>query len=58
MVDAANPSATFPTFGGVDGGLEVHMSEGYAHVDIVTAEDDADNQVVGPLLEFIERNLQ
>ncbi|MBW2446051.1 MAG: hypothetical protein JRG83_09020 [Deltaproteobacteria bacterium] len=58
VVDALNPSETFPTFGDLNGGFEVHMSEGYAHVDIVTAEDDADNQVVGPLLDFIERNLQ
>lgn len=58
VVDALVPSETFPTLGGVDGGFEVHMSEGYAHVDIVTAEDDADNQVVSPLLDFIERNLE
>jgi len=56
VVAASSPSETFPTLGGVAGGFEVHMSEGYAHVDIVTAEDDADNRVVGPLLEFIERN--
>ena len=40
------------------GGFEVHLSEGYAHVDIVTAEDDADNNVTGPLLDFLARNLE
>lgn len=58
VVDALAPSEAFPTFGDVDGGFEVHMNEGYAHVDVVTAEDDADDHVVAPLLDFIERNLQ
>lgn len=43
-------------FGGVDGGFEVHMSEGYSHVDIVTADDDATNNVIRPLAEFMQRN--
>jgi hypothetical protein len=34
------------------------MSEGYSHVDVVAAEDDETNNVVAPLLQFIERNLQ
>ncbi len=58
VVDASNPSAAFPTYGNVPGGYEVHLSEGYAHVDIVTAEDDADNNVVGPLIQFLRRNLE
>ena len=40
----------------VAGGFEVHLSEGYAHVDIVTAEDDASNAVIGPLIELLRRN--
>jgi hypothetical protein len=32
------------------------MSEGYAHVDILTAEDVEGNQVIGPLTAFIQRN--
>ena len=46
-----------PTFGGVGGGFEVSIAEGYAHVDIVTAEDDpVHNPVYGPLLAFLTRN--
>jgi hypothetical protein len=58
VVDASNPNPAFPTFGDVNGGYEVHISEGYAHVDIVTAEDDADNDVIAPLIAFIARNVQ
>ena len=39
-------------------GFEVYMSEGYAHVDIVSAEDDETNNVIAPLLQFIERNIE
>jgi hypothetical protein len=56
VIDAANPNPAFPTFGGVAGGFEVFMSEGFAHLDVVTAEDDADNNVVGPLADFLARN--
>jgi cysteine-rich repeat protein len=46
-----------PTFGDVEGGFEVHLSEGYAHIDVVTAEDDpSHNNVYAPLLAFLERN--
>ena len=58
VVDAMTPNEAFPTLGGVAGGFEVHISEGFAHVDIVSAEDGPDNVVVGPLIEFLERNLQ
>jgi len=58
VVDPNAPNTAFPTLGDVSGGYEVHISEGFAHVDIVTAEDDADNNVIVPLLEFIQRNLQ
>jgi pimeloyl-ACP methyl ester carboxylesterase len=58
VVDATSPNPAFPTFGDVAGGFEVHMNEGYAHVDVVSAEDDADNHVVGPLIEFLARNAQ
>ncbi len=56
VVDAQNPNAAFPSFGGPAGGFEVFVSEGFAHLDIVTAEDNADNHVVGPLSDFIARN--
>jgi len=56
VLDPDLPNPAFPTFGGVAGGYEVHLSEGYAHVDVVTAEDEPDNEVIGPLLDFIERN--
>jgi pimeloyl-ACP methyl ester carboxylesterase len=58
VVSATSPNPAFPTFGGVGGGFEVHISEGYAHVDIVTAEDESSNRVVGPLVEFLQRNAQ
>jgi pimeloyl-ACP methyl ester carboxylesterase len=58
VVDPNSPNPAFPTLGGVAGGFEVHLSEGFSHVDIVTAEDDADNNVIGPLLDFIQRNSQ
>jgi hypothetical protein len=56
IVDPMIPNAAFPTFGDVVGGFEVHMSEGFAHNDMMTAEDDAENNVIGPLSDFIERN--
>lgn len=58
ILDRSNPSEAFPTFGGSAGGFEVYISEGYSHVDIVTADDDETNNVIRPLLEFIDRNLQ
>jgi pimeloyl-ACP methyl ester carboxylesterase len=58
VVDREQPSSAFPTFGDAAGGFEVFMSEGYSHVDVVSAEDDETNNVVAPLLRFIERNLQ
>lgn len=56
--DRSSPSDAFPTFGNVAGGFEVYISEGYSHVDIVTAVDDQTNNVIGPLLDFINRNVQ
>jgi len=58
VVDAALPNPAFPTFGGAAGGFEVWISEGYSHVDVVSAEDDGTNRVVAPLTAFIARNIQ
>jgi hypothetical protein len=58
VVDDADPNPAFPTFGDAAGGFEVYISEGFAHVDIVTAEDDIHNHVVTPLAAFINRNAQ
>jgi pimeloyl-ACP methyl ester carboxylesterase len=58
VVAPSSPSPAFPTFGGVDGGFEVHMSEGFAHLDVVTAEDTPDNNVLAPLAAFVKRNVQ
>jgi hypothetical protein len=58
VLDRINPSEAFPTFGNVGGGFEVHISEGYSHLDILTADDDQTNHVIGPLLDFINRNVQ
>lgn len=46
------------TYGDVAGGFEVHISEGYTHVDVLTADDNATNKVVRPLSAFIARNLR
>jgi pimeloyl-ACP methyl ester carboxylesterase len=58
VVDAANPNPAFPTFGGVAGGYEVVMAEGFAHLDVVAAEDDAANPIPAALVAFLERNVQ
>ncbi len=58
VLDESNPSEAFPSFGDVSGGFETYISEGYAHLDILTADDDETNNVIRPLLAFINRNLQ
>ncbi len=58
VIDPGLPSAAFPTFGEAPGGFEVHISEGFAHVDVLAAEDDGANQVLAPLAAFIDRNTQ
>ena len=57
VVDAALPNPAFPTFGNIAGGYEVYISEGYAHVDVVTAEDTPENDIPEKLENFLERNL-
>lgn len=56
VIDAGRPSPAFPTFGGIAGGFEVVIAEGFAHMDVVAAEDDADNPIVIALARFIARN--
>jgi pimeloyl-ACP methyl ester carboxylesterase len=51
-----SPLAAARTYGGVAGGFEVHISEGYTHVDVLTADDRPDNKVLAPLAAFIARN--
>jgi pimeloyl-ACP methyl ester carboxylesterase len=58
IVAAATPNPAFPTLGEVPGGFEAHIFEGAAHLDINGAEDDATNVVIGPLIDFIERNME
>jgi hypothetical protein len=58
VVDAGVPNPAFPTFGGVNGGFEVVMAEGFAHVDVVTAEDTVVNPVTPALVAFLKRNVQ
>ena len=58
VVDASSPNAAFPTFGGAAGGFEVVIAEGFAHIDVIAAEDDADNPIVGALSDFLARNVQ
>ncbi len=58
VVNATSPNPAFPTFGGVNGGFEVVMATGFAHVDIVTAEDVPANPVTPALVAFLHRNLQ
>ena len=40
------------------GGFEVVMAEGFAHIDVVTAEDNDDNPVPAALVAFLKRNVQ
>ena len=58
LLDEQNPSPAFPTYGEAAGGFEVYISEGYAHLDVLTAEDDDTNNVIAPLLAFVVRHLQ
>jgi len=58
VVNASTPNPAFPTFGDVNGGFEVYINEGFAHVDVLTAEDDVNNNVLAPLSAFIDRNVQ
>jgi pimeloyl-ACP methyl ester carboxylesterase len=58
MVNATSPNPAFPSFGEVAGGFQVFVNEGFAHLDVLTAEDNAENHVVGPLSDFIARNLR
>ncbi len=58
VVDASTPNPAFPTLGGIPGGFEVYVAEGYAHVDVLTAEDGPDNPVVVNLSAFLARNVQ
>ncbi len=58
VVDASNPNPAFPTFGGIAGGFEVVMAEGFAHLDVVTAEDTGVNPITPALVAFLERNAQ
>jgi hypothetical protein len=55
-IPAGTVNAAFPAFGDVAGGFEVYMNEGFAHLDVTTAEDNADNHIVGPLSDFLARN--
>jgi hypothetical protein len=57
VVNASSPNPAFPTFGNVGGGFEVYISEGFAHLDVITAEDNADNNVLAPLEAFLTRNM-
>jgi hypothetical protein len=56
LVDASLPSPAFPTYGGVAGGFEVVIVEGFAHVDVISAQDVPGNPVIQSLSDFIERN--
>jgi len=58
VVNASTPNPAFPTLGGVAGGFEAFISEGYSHVDIVSTDDGLHNHVVGPLVDFLVRNAQ
>jgi hypothetical protein len=52
-----DPQPIATAYGGVNGGFEVHLSEGYAHIDVLSAEDDAShNNVYDPLMAFLLRN--
>jgi hypothetical protein len=56
VVDATMPNPAFPTFGGINGGYEVVVAEGFAHVDVLAAEDTVDNPIPAALVAFLVRN--
>jgi len=56
VIDTASPNPAFPTFGGIGGGYEVVVAEGFAHLDVLTAEDDANNPIPAALVAFLRRN--
>jgi pimeloyl-ACP methyl ester carboxylesterase len=58
VVDASSPNPAFPTFGDVAGGFEVVIAEGFAHLDVLTAEDSVVNPVTPALVDFLKRNIQ
>ena len=58
MVNETVPSEAFPTYGNVEGGYEVYIREGLSHVDVISGEDVPDVNVLGPLGDFIARNVQ
>ncbi len=58
VVDELLPNPAFPTFGNIDGGYEVYIREGLAHVDVISGEDTPDVDVIAPLSAFIARNVQ
>jgi len=58
VVNPALPNPAFPTLGDVAGGFEVVLAEGFAHLDVTTAEDDADNPIPAALVDFLQRNVQ
>ena len=58
VVDANVPNPAFPTFGDAAGGFEAYISVGYAHNDVISGEDIPGNKVLGPLSDFIARNVQ
>jgi hypothetical protein len=57
-VDTLNPSQAFPTYGSIAGGYEVYIREGLAHNDVLVAEDTPASNILGPLGDFIARNVQ
>jgi hypothetical protein len=58
VIDPAAPNEAFPTLGDVAGGFEAQLSEGYAHLDMLVADDGEHNNVIGPLVDFLTRNIQ
>jgi len=58
IVDPAMPNEAFPTFGDAAGGFEVVIAEGFSHIDVVGAEDDADNPITAAVIDFVRRNVE
>ena len=58
MVDASLTNPALPTYGDVNGGVEVHIRGGLSHFDVVVAEDGPDSNILGPLGDFIARNVE
>jgi hypothetical protein len=58
VIDPLLPNPAFPTFGSAAGGFEAITVDGFAHIDVVSGDDDEENPIPEILGDFIARNVQ